>query len=288
MKVSGFTFVRNAIKYDYPVVQAITSILPVCDEFIACVGKSEDGTEDLIKSIKSDKIKIVNSVWDDSLREGGRVLATETNKAFDAVSPDSDWAFYIQGDEVVHEKYLPTIRQAMQEYMNDKNVECLVLKYLHFYGSYKYVGDSHRWYRREVRVIRNDKSIRSYRDAQGFRRNRKKLKGKLIDAYIYHYGWVRNPYTMQSKDQNFKKFYNGNGEKKVVAQEDLYDYTKINSLKLFGEDHPKVMQDKVSAMDWDFEFDEQKKKFSLKEKILRCVEKHTGKRLFEFRNYKLI
>jgi hypothetical protein len=113
MKVSGFTFVKNAVQFSYPIVEAITSILPVCDEFIVSVGDCEDGTLELIQSIDSPKIKIIRSVWDNSLREGGKVLAVETNKALDAVSPDSDWAFYIQGDEVVHEKYLETIKQEM-------------------------------------------------------------------------------------------------------------------------------------------------------------------------------
>ena len=103
MKVSGFTFIRNAIKYDYPVVEAIRSILPLCDECVVAVGQSEDGTRALIESIDPDKIRIIDTVWDDSLREGGAVLAQETDKAFRAISQDADWAFYIQGDEVVHE-----------------------------------------------------------------------------------------------------------------------------------------------------------------------------------------
>src|ERR1700742_1004044 len=107
MKVAGFTFIRNAIKNDYPVVEAITSILPVCDEFIVALGNSEDETEQLIRNIGSAKIKIIHTVWDESLREGGKVLAAETDKALDAVSPDIDWCFYIQGDEVMHEQYLP-------------------------------------------------------------------------------------------------------------------------------------------------------------------------------------
>ncbi len=107
MKVSGFSFIRNAIQYDYPIVEAIQSILPLCDEFVIAVGRSEDQTLSLIQSIQSDKIRIIETVWDDSLREGGRVLAVETDKALAAIAPDSDWAFYIQGDEVVHEKYLP-------------------------------------------------------------------------------------------------------------------------------------------------------------------------------------
>ena len=289
MKVSGFTFVRNAVKYDYPVVEAITSILPVCDEFIVCVGNSDDGTEDLIKSIRSDKIKIVHSVWDDTLREGGRVLAVETDKAFDAIAPDSDWAFYIQGDEVVHEKYLPTIKQAMEQYKDHKKVECLVFKYLHFYGNYKYVANSRSWYRREIRIIKNDKSIRSYRDAQGFRRGENKLSGILVDAYMYHYGWVKNPYKQQTKAQNFNKLWHSDEVvAKRIPQVELYDYSKVSSLDLFAGTHPLVMQKRIAEMDWDFEFDITKKRESFKYRVLDLIERYTGKRLFEFKNYRLI
>src|SRR6478736_3802092 len=159
MKVSGFTFVKNAVKFSFPVVESITSILPLCDEFIVSVGDSEDGTLELIRS-----------VWDNSLREGGKVLAVETNKAFDAVSADSDWAFYIQADEVVHEKYHAEIKAQMQRWKDTPEVEGLLFKYLHFYGTYDYLGDSRKWYRNEIRIIRNDKAIRSYKDAQGFRK----------------------------------------------------------------------------------------------------------------------
>jgi len=102
MKVTGFTIIRNAIKYDYPVVEAITSVLPLCDEFLVSVGNSEDGTLELIKSIASPKIKIMESVWDDNLREGGKLLSIETNKAFDSIGKDTTWCFYIQSDEVIH------------------------------------------------------------------------------------------------------------------------------------------------------------------------------------------
>ena len=194
MKIAGFTFVRNAIKYDYPIIEAITSILPICDELVVAVGNSEDGTLDLIQSIDSPKIKIIETIWDDSLREGGRVLAVETDKALAAISPDADWCFYIQGDEVVHEKYLPVIKKAMEDNLHKTEVEGLLFKYLHFYGSYNYVADAHRWYRREIRVVRNTGNVLSYRDAQGFRtKDNQKLKVKLIDAFIYHYGWVKPP-----------------------------------------------------------------------------------------------
>lgn len=279
---------RNAVKYDYPIVEAITSILPLCDEFVVCLGNSEDETESLLRSIPSEKIKIIHSVWDDSLRRGGKVLALETDKAFDALASDSDWAFYIQADEVVHEKYLPAIRQAMELYLDDRQVECLVLKYLHFYGSYRYVGNSRQWYRREVRVVRNDKAIRSYRDAQGFRRDEKKLKGKLVDAYVYHYGWVRNPYFQTAKQVSFEKLFHDDDSKLTMKPDELFDYSNAAALSIFDGTHPQVMGQRVGSMDWQFDFDTSKRNLPLKYKVLEWVEKQTGKRFFEFRNYKLV
>ena len=193
MKVSGFTFIRNAVKYDYPVVEAIKSILPVCDDVYVAVGNSEDSTLELIQSIDKQKIKIIETTWDNSpeVNRGGMVFALETNKAFQAIPADSDWAFYIQGDEVIHEKYLGNIYSSMEKYQYDKQVDGLLFNYMHFYGSYDYIGISPKWYRNEIRIIKNDKSIYSFRDAQGFRKGEDlKLNVKPVDAYVYHYGWV--------------------------------------------------------------------------------------------------
>ena len=77
MKVSGFTFVRNVLKYDYPVVESTRSILPVLDEFIVNVGRCDDGTLELICSISDPKIKIVESVWDETLRKDGLIYANK-------------------------------------------------------------------------------------------------------------------------------------------------------------------------------------------------------------------
>lgn len=289
MKVCGITFVRNARKYDYPVVEAIQSILPVCDKFIVCLGNSEDDTLSLIQSIDSDKIQILPSIWDDSLRKNGAVLAVETNKALDAVPPEFDWVFYIQGDEVVHEKYLGTIKENMLKYKDDKQVEGLLFKYVHFYGSYNYIGNSRRWYRNEIRIVRNDKQIRSYKDAQGFRKNDGKLKVKPIDAYIFHYGWVKHPKIMQSKAKSFGNFWHSDEwMEKHVQNVESYDYSHIDSLDLYKDTHPQVMGERIKKADWKFEFDIKQKKFNLKEWVLYFYEKATGIRLFEYKNYEIL
>lgn len=286
MKVTGFTFVRNALKFDYPVVEAINSILPLCDELIVAVGKSEDATIELVRSIHSPKIKIIETVWDDSLREGGRVLAVETDKAFAAISSDTDWAFYIQGDEVVHEKYHPAIHAAMEKWKDDERVEGLLFNYLHFYGSYDYIGDSRKWYRREIRVLKYDKEITSFRDAQGFRLKNKIIHVKPVDAFIYHYGWVKPPELQQSKQQYFNKMWHDDAwmEKNIPKVEE-FDYSKIDSLAKFKGTHPQVMLPRIKNKNWEFSFDPTKKKFSLKNRFLYWLEKRTGWRLGEYKNF---
>lgn len=154
MKITGFSFIRNSLKYDYPIVEAIQSILPICDEFVVAVGNSDDDTLGLIQQIDP-KIRIIETVWDDSLREGGRVLAQETDKAFKAISKDTDWCFYIQGDEVIHEDYLGAVLEGMHQWKDDAGVDGLLFKYKHFYGSYDYVGSSLSWYPHEIRVVKN-------------------------------------------------------------------------------------------------------------------------------------
>jgi hypothetical protein len=290
MKVTGFTIIRNAIKFDYPVVEAITSILPICDEFIVAVGNSEDETLQLIKSINSPKIKIIETIWDDSLRQGGQVLAIETNKAFDAISKDVDWCFYIQSDECVHEKHLASIKEAMQKYKDDKQVDGLLFNYVHFYGTYNYVGNSRRWYRKEIRIIKNDKSIRSYKDAQGFRKtNNSKLNVKPISAEIYHYGWVKPPKAQQAKQENFHKMWHDDEwMKKNIAQVDEFDYSQIDSLEEFKGTHPQVFQKRVEAADWNFKFNQSQIKLSTKDKFLLFIEKTTGWKVGEYKNYKEI
>jgi hypothetical protein len=289
MKIAGFIIARNVVKNDYPIKEAIQSVLPMVDEMIVLAGDSEDNTNAVLQSIQSSKIKIFYSVWDKSVTGGGSVYAVETNKAFQLIDKSYDWAFYIQADEVVHEKYHAEIIESCKRYKDDKRVEGLLFKYLHFYGTYDYVGDSRRWYNYEVRIIRNDKSITSYKDAQGFRKEGKKLNVKLIDAYVYHYGWVKSPKNMQQKRKEVIKYYNSdNSNEAEMIAEEIFNFNDFDSLKKFEGTHPAVMQQRIQTQNWQLNFDTTRKQFSLKNSILYWIEKMTGKRLFSFRNYNII
>ena len=289
MFVSGFTFIRNAVKYDYPVVESVNSVLPLVDEMIVAVGNSDDATRQLIENIPSAKIKIIDTVWDDSLREGGRVLAVETDKAFNAVDQAADWCIYIQADEALHEKDYDHIRQAMKQYKDDMRVQGLLFRYNHFYGSYDFIGDSRRWYRNEIRIIRNDKAISSFRDAQGFQRQGKRLRVKSIDACVYHYGWVKPPEKQMAKRRDFEKLWHDNTYvEKKYADMSSFDYSQVDALKHFDGTHPAVMQNRIDAINWKFDFDPTVKNLSFKLKVLHGVESLTGWRIGEYKNYKLI
>lgn len=291
MKVCGFTFIRNAEKFDFPIVEAITSVLPICDHFVVAVGQSDDKTREIIEKLDSEKLSIVDTVWDDSLKEGGRVYADETNKAFDAIPEEYDWCFYIQGDEAVHERYLPVIREAMEANLTSPEVDGLLFSYRHFYATYDYVGDCRHWYRKEIRVIRNNKIIRSYKDAQGFRKKNEKLKVKAVQAEIYHYGWVRHPKFMQEKVDSVKAFYDGITEEEAQkrASEEEFNYgMEYDALARFEGTHPKVMEERIKRLNWEVQVDLKKVNMKLKYRLLYWFEKTFGKRLFEYRNYRLL
>jgi hypothetical protein len=290
LKVTGFTIIRNAIKFDFPVKEAISSVLPLCSNFVISVGKSEDDTLNFIKNINDDKINIIESIWDEKIKTGGKILSVETNKAKNLISKDIDWLIYIQADEVIHENDYNEIYKMMHSYKENENIDGLLFKYKHFYGSYDYVCNSTKWYRREIRIIKNKPNIYSFGDAQGFRKdNNEKLNVKLINASVYHYGWVRHPKTMQEKNDIFHQLW---GEQKQIELENRletdFDYSNIESLIRFTGTHPNVMKERINLRNWNFKYDEKKIKIDFIEKVRRFVEHHTDWRIGEYRNYKII
>jgi glycosyltransferase involved in cell wall biosynthesis len=289
MKVCGFTIVKNAVRFDYPAVEAIESILPLCDKFIVAVGDSDDGTRDLIASIGDNKVEILDTVWDPALKEGGKVLAAETNKALDAIPSDYDWCFYIQADEVLHERFHPAIRSAMEQHLGNPAVDGLTFRYRHFFGTYDYVADSRRWYRYEVRIVRNDRTIRSWNDAQGFRRrDGGKLTAAPSGGEMYHYGWVRPPKLMKDKVEGAKEYWSPDSKhiRTMDRPDDEYLYEQnYDSLRRFEGTHPRVMRERLERLNWHPELSTTRKRLSVRYRLLYWIERTTGVRLFENKHF---
>ena len=255
MKVSGFTFCRNAVKYDYPVVESICSILPIVDEFIVNVGHCEDGTLELIRSIGDPKIRIVESVWDDSLRKDGIIYAQQTNIALSHCT--GDWAFYIQADEVIHEEDLSMIQAAMRTHLGNPSVKGLLFRYLHFVADY---WSTNPWfYHRAVRIIRNNGEVESCGDAVGFHltsteqylQSGPKEWIASSGGRVFHYGWVKDPKTMLAKVKEQITVYHGNMPPAAQAglyRQSAFQFEDYAVLKEFHGTHPLVMRARLGSV----------------------------------------
>lgn len=295
MKISGFSFARNAQKLYYPVAESIRSILPICDEFIIAVGKGDDDdrTRDEIAAIGDPKVRIIDTEWTDREKLKGRIHSQQTNIALKECT--GDWCFYVQADEVVHEKDLPVIERRCRELLDDRDVEGLLFKYRHFWGDYDHYHVSHGWYPFEVRIVRNGLGIESWLTAQSFRRNGEKLHVAPVDAEIYHYGWVRPPRLMYSKQKEFSATHRGKAwaAQNYGPEGSRWDYGSLALLPEFKGRHPAVMQPWLERFDWRDELQYHgKSRWPQKHELLRYrvvtfIEQKLlgGRRLGGYRNY---
>ncbi|MEM9023394.1 MAG: hypothetical protein AAGB22_06615 [Bacteroidota bacterium] len=265
MTISGFSMVRNADRLYYPIVPAIRSILPIVDEFVIAIGQGDEGdkTRELVAAIDDPKVKIIDTVWDIEAFPNGTENAHQTDIAMNACT--GDWLFYLQADEVIHEQYLPIIRQRCEALKDRPEVEGLLFNYRHFWGDYQHYHHSHGWYPQEIRIVRNHPEIHSWESAQSFRKipdfdgrhyrqqeGTFKLKVARVDAEVFHYGWVRPPRLMQNKKKALDTIHKGQAKADSLYQdkESLFDYGPLQLLPVFNGTHPEVMQDWIARFDW--------------------------------------
>ena len=292
MKISGCTFVRNGFLLGYPVKESLHSLLSICDEVIIAIGNSEDDTLQYVQSLNDPKIKIIETIWDDSMREGGHILAQQTNIALEQCT--GDWVIYLQADEVLHEQEIETLKSSMIMADQRPEIEGLLFRYLHFFGDYAHIGMGRQWYRREIRAFKNTGSITSWRDAQGFRVKEsqsifRKLRVMEVPVSIYHYGWVRNPSAYLRKQAAFGRLYHDDtwlSEHLPKSEE----FPMCHELGLFTGNHPKIMHERIKDdAVWTKHFDPSRllpRPFAVA--VLDAFERLTGKRIFEYRNYELL
>jgi hypothetical protein len=289
MKVSGFTFLRNAHKLGYPFIASIRSILPVVDEFIVALGPSEDDTEEQLRALRDPKLRILPTQWNERIRSDysvkGYVYGQQKTMAL--FNCTGDWAFYLEGDEVVHEDELPRIRAAMEQHLNDPRVEALAFDYLHFYGNANTYAWSPAWYRTEARIIRN--TIPGWGPEGLFfviletHKRGRYPRAAHTGARIYHYGWVKTENQMDLKRGHNARFW---GKTPRAT-----DYSEIDPqvLRAFTGTHPKVVQNWLPPAEGVFQANPNHRLTSRerRHRLLLLLEKYLGWR-HEKRHYKLI
>jgi hypothetical protein len=239
MKISGFSFVRNGSLLGYPYLESLRSLLPLCDEVVVAVGQGQDDTWERLQSLNEPKLRLIPTAWNEAMQDRGYVYAQQ--KMIAQFNCTGDWAFYLEGDEVLHEQDLPAIRAAMEKHLDNPRVEALVFDYYHFYGTPETLAISPGWYRRAPRVIRN--SIRSYSpDGLFFVVMERNKKGRYPRAAhggapIYHYGHVRSVARMREKVRQVSKYWGH-------APPDFPGYGGIDpqALGKFHGSHPQVVR----------------------------------------------
>lgn len=238
VSISGFTFIRNGTMLGFPFVESIRSLLPLVDEFVVAVGKSDDDTLERVKAIGDPKIRIIETVWNENMSDRGFVYAQQ--KMIAQYACTGQWVFYLEGDEVVHEAEIDTIRASVQKHHDNPAVEALVFDYLHFYGTPAYISVSPGWYRRECRLIRN--TIRTYApDGQYWlvmheHKRPRNAHAALANAHIHHYGWVRRADYMNAKQALVAKYWKGS-----VAPTIVYADFDPQAVTPFKGTHPALM-----------------------------------------------
>jgi len=254
VRVCGFSFVRNALANDYPVVEAVRSVLPLCDEFQLVVARSTDGTLEFLRAELDDpRVVISEAPWDESLRTGGRILARLTDVALERCT--GDWGLYVQADEAMHERYHPAVRACMEYHLDRREVQGLLFRFRHFYGGYGTIHTGRQWYRREVRVIRLGiaarRRLKSWGDAMGFRfpDGKKPRVVWAADAEVFHYGWARPEESFRAKQRSFARLYVPDDAELEgrLTRPDEPIYKNSRYIVPFSGTHPAPMNARVSA-----------------------------------------
>jgi hypothetical protein len=286
--LSGFTLVRNALNLNFPVVASIRSILAVCDEVVVNVGKSDDDTRDLVAAIDDPRVRIIDTVWD--MSKGDRTLAAETQRAMDACR--GSWGIYIQADEVLQESGARILKEKAVEWDRESVVEGLLVNYLHFYGGFDTIATNRRWYRREVRGIRLGTHIHPYQGAQGFRvgPGLRKIRARSTDAVMFHYGWARPARAINEKLQITQHMYPWAADRLERARQ-RETLPWIPLLRPFSGSHPAVAREWIAACEQQPPIEIEQPRFKasdLRYYFSEGIERLTGARLFEFRNYVVV
>lgn len=303
MKVSGFTLVRNGLKFDYPFLESIRSLLPLVDELVVNVGDGEDETLSVLQQLQQapeseGKLVLFQSRWpldDPDKKRGGQILSEQTNLALDRCT--GDWCVYLQADEVLHEAEIADLRRVIEAAHVRPDVDGLVFDYVHLYGSFGVEQYSRSVYRREVRALRRASGARSVGDAQSFRlADGSKPRALRAGAHVYHYGWVRTPEAMRAKTYFMDQLYHGDPTVDAAATQtpvtgDNYRYKRFWGLRLFTGSHPTWMRERIARQGWKWDLAHSPLEWrasDLKKIILDCVERLSGRRFFEYRSYRLV
>lgn len=225
-RLGGTQFVIDGLTYDYNFEESIRSLQEFCDEVVVVDAGSRDGTVDVLKRLENEKTKIIyldRGEWD-SLH-GWAKLNHFSNKAIAELT--SEWNFYQQSDEVVHESCYKAIR----EVVDYGTSEAYAVKRINLWNTpFQMLNVQGNRNPCSTEVIRLAKSqYMTGGDAES-------IYAPASSAYIdrirlYHFGFVRSKEVHADKIRNMQA-----NIFEVGVDKKLEGMTTFDPMKWFSED----------------------------------------------------
>jgi glycosyltransferase involved in cell wall biosynthesis len=248
--VSGLTIIRNGVRLNYPFLEAIRSALSICDEYIVVAGDSDDETLEALASLNDDRVRVIHTEWSPLVQPRKYLLAQQTNIGIGFCR--GRWCLYLQGNEVLHEKDLPRLRELMETHAENAAVEAMLVERLTFWGDYRhYVAAYPRRFKYTARIIRPHIGTYSIRDGMSFAVfDDFSTKGRYPNAIdtgadLYRYDYV---HTVEQQARKFADAVHRAGTD-VRADPDYFTtYYPRQFLARFEGTHPAVMNQRIA--DW--------------------------------------
>jgi len=251
MSLGGSIFVRNAVKFDYCIQEAVESLIPLCDEVVVLDCQSEDETLDVLRALGRQYGNL-------RVYEGGEWecapnferLAILANQAKEYLK--TKWHFMLQADEVLHEDSFPHIRKAIQR--AGPGSKTWMVKRFNLYPDFDhYVKESSR--RKPcndypLRLGRRD--IPAVSDAEslflvGFNPRWKDL------IHIFHYGYVRKRDLILDKAIDMQSWFHGPNSQpdpRCIEMKRTTGMFKPEEIIPMSECKPLTMSHPKFALEW--------------------------------------
>lgn len=263
--VSGLTIIRNGVRLNYPFIEAIRSALPICDEYIVVAGDSDDETLERLAELKDDRVKVIHTEWSPRVTPRKCLLAQQTNIGLGFCR--GAWCLYLQGNEVLHERALPRLRNLMETHERDDSIEAMLLERLTFWSDYRhYLAVYPRRFKYTARIIRPNIGTYSIRDGMSFavfdNFSTRGRYPRAIDtgADLYRYDYV---HSVEQQARKFADAVHRSGTSVKADENYFYEYYPRQFIARFTDSHPEVMAQRVASSSGESSLDLQRCRLDL-------------------------
>lgn len=252
-RLSAFSYLKNGVVFDYPFIESLLSIAPICDQIIVCyASESTDGSREALEALqaKLPQLELYPSkVWQTPGLSQGEVirLAAEEAEAY----CDGDWLLHLQADEVYLNAEVLSIKNYLDQY-HCLDIDGFFFQVLHFYADYDMVigpqGAKAGWYQETMRLSRAGKA-KHIQDAWTQLLKEPQSKALRVPIRIFHYGHVREKEAMRLKASYMERLYHDLADDYEVCAAQAFEYNAVPKelIEPFDAEHPETMLKRISS-----------------------------------------